>query len=138
MSFTNVTIQATIFADRKKVWEYYNQPEHITHWNFASPEWHCPRAENELKIGGKLKSRMEARDGSMGFDFVGTYEKIDEFNSLRFSLDDGRRVDVEFSDQGNKTQVVTHFDAESSHPVEMQQQGWQAILNNFKKYVESA
>ncbi len=137
MSATKITIEALIGADVKKVWDYYNKPEHITKWNFAIDTWHCPRAENDLRVGGKLKSRMEAKDGSFGFDFEATYDEVLEQKRIVYTIADGRKVETDFSDLGDKTKIVTVFEAESENPVEMQKGGWQAILDNFKKYTEA-
>ncbi len=137
MQATKITIAATIAADKKKVWNFYNLPEHITNWNFASDDWQCPRAENDLTVGGKLKTRMEAKDGSFGFDFEATYDEIIDQKKISYSLTDGRQVTTTFEAADGKTVVTTIFDAETENPVEMQKGGWQAILDNFKKYVET-
>lgn len=137
MSATKITIEATVNADVKKVWDYWNKPEHLTQWNFADPSWHCPSAKNDLKVGGKLQSRMEAKDGSFGFDFEGTYNEVVEHKRIVYTIADGRKVETDFSDVGGKTKIVTVFEAETLNPVEMQQGGWQAILDNFKKYAEA-
>lgn len=137
MNTQKITIQALIKADIRKVWDYYTKPEHITKWNFAIDTWHCPSASNDLQVGGKYVARMEAKDGSFGFDFEGIYNQISEYNGFTFTMPDNRVVQVTFNDKGSETEVVVTFDAENQNPVEMQQQGWQAILNNFKSYVES-
>jgi|SRR5690606_10193986 len=131
-----ITIENTLHADVKKVWEMYNNPVHITHWNFASDDWHCPRAENNFAIGGKYIARMEAKDGSFGFEFTATYDEIIPFEKIVYILDDGRVVETIFTNQGDTTHVTTTFDGEKQNPLEMQKAGWQAILDNFKKYVE--
>lgn len=131
-----VSIHTTIAADIQKVWDFYTQPEHIVNWNFASDDWHCPKASNDLKIGGKLSSTMEAKDGSMGFDFVGVYEEIEPLRRLAYRLEDGRFVTVDFEPNGDSTDVRGTFEPEAVNPVEMQRGGWQAILENFRKYVE--
>ncbi|MBS1558871.1 MAG: SRPBCC family protein [Bacteroidetes bacterium] len=131
-----LTIEATINANRKKVWDFYTKPEHITQWNFAIDSWQCPRAENDLRVDGKYFARMEAKDGSFGFDFGGVYNEVIDQQKIVYTIDDGRQVAVEFKDLGTATKIITTFDAETQNPIEMQQQGWQAILNNFKKYVE--
>jgi len=133
---TKVTVQAVIQAPIEKVWTYWNEPEHITKWCYATEEWHAPRAENDLRPGGKLVTRMEAKDGSMGFDFGGIYDEVKLHEQISYTLGDGRKVDIFFTAQGNETKVVETFDAEGTHPVEYQQAGWQAILDNFKKYTE--
>lgn len=137
MSKTKVTIEANISADSKKVWEHWNLPQHITKWNFASDDWHCPRAENDLRVGGKIKSRMEAKDGSFGFDFKAIYDEVIDQKKISYTLTDGRRVWTSFEPQGNSTKVTTVFEAEDQNPIDMQKDGWQAILNNFKNYTES-
>ncbi|RUS47445.1 SRPBCC family protein [Cohnella sp. AR92] len=135
---TKVTVQAVIQAPVDKVWTYWNEPNHITKWNQASEDWHSPRAENDLRVGGKFTTRMEAKDGSMGFDFGGTYDIVKQHEAISYTMGDGRKVDIAFVDQGNATTVIETFDAESTHPVEFQQAGWQAIMNSFKKYVEES
>jgi uncharacterized protein YndB with AHSA1/START domain len=134
---TNITIQTTIDAPVEKVWELWTAPEHITKWCFASDDWHAPSAENDLRAGGKFSSRMEAKDGSMGFDFGGVYETVKTNELIEYVLGDDRRVKITFKQNGDQTEVVETFEAESTNPVEMQRGGWQAILDNFKKYVEA-
>lgn len=134
---TKVTIFSKINAPVEKVWDLWTGPAHITKWNQASEDWHSPKAENDLRVGGKFLSRMEAKDGSAGFDFEGIYEEVKMHERIVYSMSDGRRVEVVFRAAGNTTDVTEIFDAESSHPVEMQKEGWQTILNNFKAYVES-
>lgn len=137
MEPTKITIEAEIAADPKKVWEYWTKPEHITGWNFASDDWQCPSAENDLKVGGKYKARMEAKDGSFGFDFECIYDEVIDQKRIAYTIGDGRKVITDFAQNGGSTKVTTTFDAENQNPVEMQKNGWQAILNNFKKYTES-
>ncbi len=137
MSSEKITIDAVINAPAGKVWSYWTGPGHITQWNFASDDWCCPRAENDLKVGGRANVRMEARDGSFGFDFEYQYNEVEPNRLLVYTLDDGRMVRTTFDEQAGKTHVTTIFDAEKQNPAEMQRQGWQAILNNFKAYVES-
>lgn len=136
---TPITVKATINVPVEKVWEYYNSPNHVTKWNNASEDWHTPHAENNLEVGGTFLYRMEAKDESAGFDFEGTYEQVDANASLAYVMSDGRKVTVTFEEQDNNksTLVTVTFDPESENDPEFQQQGWQAILNNFKKYVES-
>lgn len=136
MSATKITVQATVAADVKKAWDNYTLPEHITKWNFASDDWQCPRAENDMRVGGKYSARMEAKDGSWGFDFEAIYSEITPGKSFTYSMD-GRNVTVAFETKGDSTLVTVTFDAETENPVEMQQQGWQAILDNYKKYTEN-
>lgn len=135
-SATIVTIEATIIAPVTTVWASWNNPEHITKWNSASDDWHTPWAKNDLRVGGTLTSRMEAKDGSMGFDFSGTYDVVKENEYIEYTLEDGRKVKISFAAVGNSTKVVESFDAENENPIEMQQGGWQAILDSFKKYTE--
>ena len=135
-----MTVQTSVNADILKTWNYYTKPEHITQWNFALDDWHCPDAENDLKIGGKLIARMEAKDGSEGFSFGGTYTDVLFGKRMEYLMDDMRHVRVEFNDNGNnnnKTDIIVTFDIENENPPEMQREGWQNILNNFKKYIES-
>lgn len=137
METTKITVGTTIDANRERVWNYWNQPEHITQWNSADDSWHCPRAENDLRVGGTFKSRMEARDGSMGFDFEATYDEVVENKKIAYTMTDGRQAVTTFEDIGGKTKITTTFDAESQNPIEMQKDGWQAIIDNFKNYVEN-
>jgi uncharacterized protein YndB with AHSA1/START domain len=136
METTKITVTATINADAKKVWDYYTKPEHIVNWNFADPSWHCPKATNEMKIGGTYNARMEAKDGSFGFDFEAVYTAINAFKSFTYVFG-GRGATVTFTENNMLTEVEVVFDAESENPIEMQRGGWQAILNNFKNYVEN-
>jgi uncharacterized protein YndB with AHSA1/START domain len=132
-----ITIETTVKAPVEKVWKLWSLPEHITKWSNASDDWHTPSAQNDLREGGKFTSRMEAKDGSMGFDFGGVYDKVKTNELIEYTLGDGRKVKVSFSSNGSETKVVETFDAENSNPIEMQRGGWQAILDNFKKYTES-
>lgn len=132
-----ITVEATINAPVEKVWKLWTEPEHITKWNNASEEWHTPKAENELRTGGKFLSRMEAKDGSAGFDFEGIYNEVEKNKLITYTIADGRQVNVRFTGNENTTTVSEAFEAENTFSIEMQQSGWQAILNNFKKYVES-
>jgi len=133
---STITVETTIHAPIDLVWNCWTKPEHITGWNFASKDWHCPSAVNELKSGGKLNWRMESKDGKMGFDFEGTYEEVDEPARLMYRLDDGRLVVVRFSLKGDTVTIEQEFEADTSHSIEQQKSGWQAILDNFKRYVE--
>jgi uncharacterized protein YndB with AHSA1/START domain len=134
---TLITVSATIDAPVEKVWEIWTNPKHIIKWNNASDDWHTPSAENDLRAGGKFLSRMEARDKSWGFDFTGVYTSVETYKLIEYNIADGRKVLVTFTPDGNRTTVTETFEAESENPAEMQQQGWQSILNNFKKYAES-
>jgi len=131
-----ISIEATINADLKKTWNYYTLPEHITKWNFADPSWHCPSASNDMKIGGKYLARMEAKDGSFGFDFEAYYTEINLGKSFTYEFR-GRICTIEMTElEINKTAIKITFDPETENPIELQQQGWQLILNNFKSYTE--
>ena len=132
-----ITVSVVVSAPRAKVWEYWNEPKHITQWCSASPEWHAPFAENNLAVGEKFTTRMEAKDGSAGFDFEGTYTRVEDQQKIAYVMDDGRKVSIEFSETENGTQIVETFDPETEHSREMQQAGWQSILDNFKRYTES-
>ncbi len=137
MEATKITVGTTVDANRKKVWNCWNQSEHIKQWNFAADDWHCPKAENDLRIGGKLQSRMEAKDGSFGFDFEATYDEVVDQESVVYTIADGRGVITTFEDRDGKTKITTVFDAEEENPIEMQKGGWQSIIDNFKRYVEN-
>lgn len=132
-----ITVKISVKAKIDKVWNYWTKPEHITNWNFASDEWICPNAENDLKPNGKFCWRMEAKDGSIGFDFDGTYKKIIDKELISYRMSDGRKVDIEFTSNENEVSVTEIFDAEGTNSNEQQREGWLAILGNFKKYVES-
>jgi len=135
-SKTTIKIESTINAPVEKVWKYWTTPEHIMKWNNASPDWHTPRAENDLRTGGKFLSRMEAKDGSFGFDFGGVYDEVKQNELISYTIGDGRKVKVTFTPQGNSTKVTESFEAEETNSIEMQRGGWQSILDNFKKYTE--
>lgn len=130
-----ITVSALVNANANKTWEHYTAPEHITQWNFADPSWHCPAASNDMRIGGRYFARMEAKDGSFGFDFEAVYTDMNEGNEFSYEFGD-RTARVQFNEQGESTEVIVSFDPESENPKDMQRDGWQAILNNFKAYVE--
>ncbi len=134
---TTITVEATIAVAIEKVWKCWTEPQLITQWNNASDDWHTPHAENDLREGGRFTSRMEAKDASFGFDFGGTYTLVETNKQIEYTLDDDRKVTVRFTRLGNETTVVETFEAENMNSIELQKDGWQAILNNFKKYVES-
>ena len=134
---TKVTIETTVNAPVEKVWKYWNTPEHIMKWNSASEDWHTPKSENDLRVGGSFSARMEAKDGSFGFDFGGVYDDVQENKYIAYTLGDGRKVNVTFESNGAQTRVVETFVAATDNSVEMQRTSWQAILDNFKKYTES-
>jgi uncharacterized protein YndB with AHSA1/START domain len=135
-SKSNIMVQTTIQAPVDKVWNLWTMPEHITKWNSASDDWHTPKAENDLRVNGTFSSRMEAKDGSFGFDFGGTYTDVKQHELISYTMEDGRKVSVTFEANGNETKLIETFEAETENPAEMQRQGWQAILDNFKTYVE--
>lgn len=134
---TKVTVETTIQLSAPEVWDLWTNPDHITKWNFASDDWQCPKAENDLRPGGRFTSRMEAKDGSMGFDFSGIYNQVDPNRLITYTMDDRRNVTVKFSEERGQTKVTEIFETEGIHSVEEQKNGWQSILNNFKKYAES-
>ena len=134
---TTITIEATVNAPVEKVWEFWNKPEHITKWAQASEDWHAPHAENDPRTGGKFSTTMAAKDGSFSFDFGGVYDEVKPHELIRYTMGDGRTVQITFNTQGGSTHIVETFEAESANPVEMQRGGWQAILDNFKKYSEA-
>jgi uncharacterized protein YndB with AHSA1/START domain len=133
---TSITIETLVNAPIEKVWKYWTQPQHVKSWNTASADWHTTRADNDLRAGGRFAFRMEAKDGSFGFDFGGTYDVVTENEYIEYTLGDNRKVKVHFTQQDNGVKLVETFDAETTNPVEMQRAGWQAILDNFKKYTE--
>jgi uncharacterized protein YndB with AHSA1/START domain len=132
-----IHIETLIQATIQKVWGNYNSPDAITKWNQASPEWHCPSAEIDLRVGGRFKNRMEAKDGSFGFDFEGEYIEVIPYKKLAFKLDDDRKVNIKFAAHDNHTHMLVEFEAEDTNPIELQQDGWQAILDSFKDYTEN-
>jgi uncharacterized protein YndB with AHSA1/START domain len=133
----SITVKSTVQAPLEKVWKCWTEPEHIVHWNQASDDWHCPQAENDLQTGGKFSYTMAAKDGSFSFDFWGIYTEIIEHKMISSKLGDDRNLEIRFISDGDKTHVSETFDAETENTVELQQTGWQAILDNFKKYTES-
>lgn len=133
-----IQIDITILAPVEKVWNYFNEPKHVTQWNFAHESWQCTSSENDLRLGGKFKHRMEAKDGSFGFDFEGFYDEIIPYEKIKYHLEDGRNVEVIFEKlDENTTKVTETFDPETQNPVEMQRDGWYSILDNFHKHVEN-
>ncbi len=129
----SITIESVVNAPIDKAWKLWTEPEHIKKWNNASPDWHMPIAKNDLKAGGKFISRMEAIDGSFGFDYEGVYDKVKTNELISYTLGDSRKVEITFSVQNNKTKIVETFEAESINSIEMQRGGWQSILDNFPK-----
>lgn len=134
---TMIAVQTEIAAPIAIVWKLWTTPEDIASWNNASDDWHTPRVENDLQEGGIFNYRMEAKDGSMGFDFEGVYQKVIVNQLIEYVIGDCRKVSIAFSRNGDSTKVVETFDAESIHSIEQQRDGWQAILDNFKKYAEA-
>ena len=133
-----VIVQTEVNQPIEQVWDLFTSPKHIVNWNFAHESWECPSASNDLQVGGQLQSRMQAKDGSFGFDLIGIYDEIKEQQSLKYHLEDGRNVEVIFENlSGDKTRITENFDPENQNPVDLQKDGWQAILNNFKTYSES-
>lgn len=133
---SKIKVTATINADTKKVWDFYTQPKHITKWNFADPSWHCPTATNDMNVGGRYVARMEAKDGSFGFDFDAVYTEINKGENFTYEFG-GRLAKVDFKETDGQTEVTVTFDPETENSIELQRNGWQAILDNFKKYTES-
>jgi uncharacterized protein YndB with AHSA1/START domain len=136
-TFTQITIETTVNAQVNKVWAYWTEPQHIKQWCSASDDWHVPNAENDLRVGGSFTTRMEAKDGSFGFDFGGIYDAVTENEYIEYTLGDQRKVKINFTADGNSTKIVETFDAETQNPIEMQRGGWQSILDNFKNYTET-
>jgi uncharacterized protein YndB with AHSA1/START domain len=134
---TQITVEAIVNAPIEKVWSRWNEPQHIMQWAFASDDWHTPKAENDVRTGGKFSTTMAAKDGSFSFDFGGVYDNVVPNKLIEYTIGDGRKVKIEFVSTANQTKVTETFEAESENPVEMQRGGWQAILDNFKKYTES-
>jgi uncharacterized protein YndB with AHSA1/START domain len=131
-----ITVETTVKAPIEKVWETWTGPRHIEKWNNASNDWHTPHAENDVRVGGKFSSRMEAKDGSFGFDFGGVYDAVQENKYIEYTLGDSRKVKITFTPAGHETKIVETFEAENTNPIEMQRGGWQAILDSFKNYTE--
>jgi uncharacterized protein YndB with AHSA1/START domain len=134
---TTIIVDAIINAPIEVVWELWTTPDHIIKWNYASDDWHTPFAENDLRKGGKFLYRMEAKDGSFGFDFWGEYDRILTNKLIEYKIGDGRKVKIDFTSHGNETRIIQTFETESENSVEQQREGWQTILNNFSKYVQS-
>jgi uncharacterized protein YndB with AHSA1/START domain len=134
---TTITVENVVNAPVEKIWKLWTGTDHITKWSNASDDWHTLRAENDVSVGGKFLSRMEAKDGSFGFDFWGVYDEVKTNELIAYTLGDGRKVTITFSPSGDATTIVETFEAEGTNPIEMQRGGWQAILDNFKKYAET-
>lgn len=136
-SFQKIRIMTRVQAPIEKVWTCFSQPEHIVLWNTASDDWHTTRANNDFYVGGAFSYRMEAKDGSFGFDFAGVYDYIKPLSSIGYTLTDGRRVHISFEEQDGAVLIEEEFEAENENPHELQQQGWTMILDNFRRYAES-
>lgn len=132
-----ITVETIVKAPVDKVWKSWNEPEHIMNWCHASDDWHAPASTNDIRTGGTFSTTMAAKDGSYSFDFGGVYDNVKEHELIQYTMGDGRKVEAIFTSEGNDTKVVETFEAESTNPLEMQRSGWQAILDNFKKYTES-
>jgi uncharacterized protein YndB with AHSA1/START domain len=132
-----ITIEVLVKAPIEVVWTFWTTPADIIQWNNTFDDWHTPSAQNDLRAGGKFLFRMEAKDGSFGFDFGGVYDAVKTHESIAYTMGDGKRVEIRFTGSGTETRVVETFEAESQNSIEMQHDGWQAILNNFKKYAET-
>ena len=134
-----ITVETSVKAPLEKVWNFWTAPAHIVNWSNASDDWHTPKADNDLRPGGKFSSRMEAKDGSTGFDFWGIYNEVKPHELITYTMGDGRKTSLYFtqSAEGTETKIVETFDAEETNSIEMQKGGWQSILDNFKKYVEA-
>lgn len=131
-----ITIEANIEAPIDIVWDLWTMPEHVQHWNFASKDWHCPKATSDFMIGGEFHYIMAAKDGSVDFDFCGTFTKILDRSFIEIFLEDGRALKIQFESEGQHTKIIETFEPEEVNPLDLQKQGWQAILNQFKAYVE--
>ncbi|MGN6294946.1 MAG: SRPBCC family protein [Chitinophagaceae bacterium] len=132
-----ITVEAVVKAPVEKVWKSWTEPEHIMNWCHASDDWHAPAATNDIRTGGTFSTTMAAKDGSYSFDFGGVYDNVKDHELIQYTMGDGRKVEVIFTREGNDTKVVETFEAEGTNPLEMQRSGWQAILDNFRKYTES-
>jgi uncharacterized protein YndB with AHSA1/START domain len=133
---TSITVETTVNAPVEQVWKTWSEPGHITKWCQASDDWHVPHAENDLHTGGKFKTTMAAKDGSFSFDFGGVYTNVQNNKNIEYTMDDGRKVRIQFSAADNGTKVTETFETEDTHSLDQQRTGWQAILDNFKKYTE--
>ena len=134
---TRITVSAVVNKPVAHVWRIWTDPAHITQWCAASDDWHCPKATNDPRTGGKFSSTMAARDGSASFDFMGVYDEVQLHKRIAYTMGDGRTCEILFTEEDGGTKVVESFDAEAQNPVEMQRDGWQAILDRFKKYAET-
>lgn len=133
----SITIKTKVNALLQKAWESWTLPQHITQWNFASSDWHCPSSTVDLVVGGRFSSRMEARDGSFGFDFWGTYDEIVPLTLIRCTMGDGRKMEVLFTQEDDGVIVTETFETEDMNSAELQREGWQSILDNYKSHTET-
>jgi uncharacterized protein YndB with AHSA1/START domain len=131
-----ITVEAIIEAPIDIVWNFWTKPEHVQSWNFASPDWHCPKATSDFMVGGEFHYIMAAKDGSVDFDFCGTFTKILDKLFIEIFLEDGRELNIQFESEGKHTKIIETFEPEEVNSIELQRQGWQSILNQFKQYVE--
>ena len=131
----SITVETTVPVSPELAWEYWTKPAHITQWNQASDDWHTPRAESDLRAGGAFSSRMESKDGKYGFDFGGIFDAVEPPRLLDYTIGDGRKVQVTFESVASGTHIVETFEAEGENSAELQRQGWQAILDSYRKYV---
>lgn len=138
MTSQQITVGTIVPVSPERAWDLFTDPDQITQWNFANDDWHCPSASTDLRVGGTHKARMEAKDGSFGFDFEGSYEEVDAPHALTLVLGDGRKARTTFEAVPEGTKVETSFDAESQNAAEMQRAGWQAILDNYRKHADRA
>jgi uncharacterized protein YndB with AHSA1/START domain len=139
MSYQLITLQITLAASLESAWRHWTEPAHVMQWNFADPSWHCPAASNDLRVGGRFNYRMAARDGSFAFDFEGMYDAVEPLARIAYHMPDGRSVRIQFEQTAEQQLLVTQtFDAETENPLEMQRAGWQAIMDNYKRLVESS
>ncbi|MEO8580946.1 MAG: SRPBCC domain-containing protein [Patescibacteria group bacterium] len=133
-----LTVETTVNSPIKKVWECWTMPEHITQWAFATNDWEAPSAENDVRVGGKFKTSMSAKDKSAAFDFKGVYTAVEEFSNIEYDMEDGRHVSITFTETPTGVKIIEIFDPESENPEDAQIAGWQAFLNNFKKHTEQS
>ncbi len=134
---TKITVETMVRGTPEKVWELFNEPKHIVEWATAGDDWHTVKAENDVRAGGTFFYRMEAKDGSKGFDLVSVYDEVTPLKSFAYSMADGRKVWATFTEENGNVHIVETFEAENQNPIDMQRGGWQAILDNFKKYAEA-
>ncbi len=134
---STITVETCVRVPIESAWVYWTEPQHITEWNQSSDDWHTPFSKNDLRPGGRFLSRMEAKDGTFGFDFKGTYDDVVLHKAIAYTLDDGRKVRITFTGLNSETRITEAFEAEATNTIELQRGGWQAILNNFKDYAEN-